>query len=207
MFFFRCMERHTCRVSNCQYKGMCFHFGQAVFRKVTELGLKTTYTSRGPEYRYIRSLMALPFLPASQIKSAFNTLAARATSPALQHRLTYMESSWISNTVWQPRNWCVFQTSIRTNNDVEGWHTRINTDIGKANVSFYILVPALQRESQVIELTYRLVSEQQILRDQRHRYRHLEGRLNALWDRYEDDQISASQLLRECGHIYVPPSD
>ena len=28
---------------------------------------------------------------------------------------------------------------------ISGWHTRINGDIGKANVSFYILVPALQR--------------------------------------------------------------
>jgi hypothetical protein len=90
---------------------------------------------------------------------------------------------------------------------ISGWHTRINGDIGKANVSFYILVPALQRESRVIELTYRLVSEQQILRDQRNRYRDLEGRLHALWDSYDHEQISASQLLRECGQIYGPPSD
>jgi hypothetical protein len=54
---------------------------------------------------------------------------------------------------------------------ISGWHTRINIDISTANVSFYILVPALQREYRVIELTYRLVSEQQILRDQRTRYR------------------------------------
>ena len=89
---------------------------------------------------------------------------------------------------------------------ISGWHTRINGDIGKANVSFYILVPALQRESRVIELTYRLVSEQQIIRDQRNRYRDLEGRLHALWDSYDHEQISASQLLRECGQIYGPPT-
>jgi len=74
-------------------KGCAFHFGQAVFRKVTELGLKTTYTSRGPEYRYIRSLMALPFLPAGQIKSAFDTLAARATSPELKQLVTYIDNT------------------------------------------------------------------------------------------------------------------
>ncbi|XP_052093609.1 uncharacterized protein LOC127729772 [Mytilus californianus] len=34
-------------------KGCAFHFGQAVWRKKQELGLKTTYTSRGAEYRYI----------------------------------------------------------------------------------------------------------------------------------------------------------
>ncbi|XP_055998163.1 uncharacterized protein LOC125669439 isoform X2 [Ostrea edulis] len=48
---------------NTIIKGCAFHFGQAVWRKVQELGLRTTYSKRGPEYRYIRSLMALPFLP------------------------------------------------------------------------------------------------------------------------------------------------
>jgi hypothetical protein len=90
----------------------------AVLRKVTELGLKTTYTSLGSEYRYILPLMALPFLPAGQTQSAFNTLAAIATSPVLQQMVTYMENTWISNSVWQPRNWCAFQTSIRINNDM-----------------------------------------------------------------------------------------
>ena len=86
---------------------------------------------------------------------------------------------------------------------ISGWHTRINIDISTANVSFYILVPALQREYRVIELTYRLVSEQQILRDQRTRYRDTEGRLHAMWDSYDDEQISASQLLRECGVVRI----
>jgi len=102
---------------------------------------------------------------------------------------------------------CYLYKNILLPFSISGWHTRINTDIGKANVSFYLLVPALQRESRVIELTYRLVSEKQILRDQRHRYRDMEGRLHALWDSYEDNHITASQLLRECGRIYGPPSD
>ena len=101
-------------------KSCAFHFCQAVFRKVTELGFKTTYSQRGAEYRYIRSLMALPFLPSADIPSAFDQLALRASSAELKQLVRYIETTWISNTVWTPRNWSIYKTSIRTNNDVEG---------------------------------------------------------------------------------------
>ncbi|XP_061188126.1 uncharacterized protein LOC133196226 [Saccostrea echinata] len=153
---------------NTLIKGCAFHFGQAVWRKVQELGLRTTYTKRGAEYRYIRSLMALPFLP---------------------------------------RIWSIFQNNVRTNNDVEGWHARINADIGKANAASYILVPALQREARLVDLTVRLVSEEQILRCQRRRYQDLSCRLHEAWDRYTNGELTASQLLRECGGVYGPNND
>ena len=105
---------------NSLVKGCAFHFGQAVWRKVQELGLRTTYSKRGPEYRYIRSLMALPFLPSADIQPAFDRLAVRATSEELQQLVAYMDTNWIGSAVWQPRNWSIFQTNIRTNNDVEG---------------------------------------------------------------------------------------
>ncbi|XP_061178328.1 uncharacterized protein LOC133186965 [Saccostrea echinata] len=192
---------------NTLIKGCAFHFGQAVWRKVQELGLRTTYTKRGAEYRYIRSLMALPFLPSADIQPAFDRLSARATSQELQQLVAYMDSNWIGSAVWQPRNWSIFQTNVRTNNDVEGWHTRINADIGKANAAFYILVPALQREARLVDLTVRLVSEEQILRCQRRRYQDLTCRLHEAWDRYTNGELTASQLLRECGGVYGPNND
>ena len=48
-----------------------------------------------------------------------------------------------------------------------GWHTRINTYIGRAGVSFYILVPALHHEAKLVDLTIRMVTEEQVLRVQR----------------------------------------
>ena len=40
---------------------------------------------------------------------------------------------------------------------VLGYHTRINADVGRAHMSFYIVLPALRREAKLVELTYRLV--------------------------------------------------
>jgi hypothetical protein len=75
--------------------------------------------------------------------------------------------------------------------------------IGRAGVSFYILVPALHRESKLVDLTIRMVIEEQVLRAQRTKNRELEGRLHQTWARYYEDEITASQLLRECGGIFT----
>ena len=103
-------------------KGCVFHFTKAVWWKTQELGLKTTYSQRGAEYRYIRMLMALPFLPAHDIEPAFQLLSDRATSPELRSLVRYLENTWMDNAVWRPRNWSIYRHSIRTNNDVEGMY-------------------------------------------------------------------------------------
>ena len=90
---------------------------------------------------------------------------------------------------------------------VLGYHTRINADVGRAHMSFYIVLPALKREANLVELTYRLVSEEQILRDQRQKQKRMEGRLHQCWQEYERGTRTASQLLSECGKIYGPSND
>ena len=146
-------------------RGCAFHFSQAVWRKVQELGLATTYTQRGAEYRYVRSLLALPFLPPTDIVRAFDQLDQTANSPELQQLNRYIRSTWLDNATWCPRTCSVHQQRVRTNNDVEGWHTRLIANAGRASQTFYLLVPLLRREADLVELTQRLVSEEQILRD------------------------------------------
>ncbi|XP_014675737.1 PREDICTED: uncharacterized protein LOC106815742 [Priapulus caudatus] len=101
-------------------KECAFHFAQDVWRKTQELGLKSTYSLHGQKYRCIRSLMALPFLPAADIGPAFEHLQSRASSSPLQQLVRYISESWLTSPVWKPSNWNVYQLSIRTNNDVEG---------------------------------------------------------------------------------------
>ena len=88
---------------------------------------------------------------------------------------------------------------------ISGWHTRIN--YGKKNVSFYILIPELMREAELVDLTLRLVSEEQVLRDQRRRFRDLEGRLHQFWEEYDSGEKTVTQLLRDCSKIYGPNDD
>ncbi|XP_041365984.1 uncharacterized protein LOC121380989 [Gigantopelta aegis] len=61
-----------------EVKGCVFHWSQAIWRKVQDLGLVTTYKKRQAMYTYIQQLMALPFLPAVHIVETFDELKGRA---------------------------------------------------------------------------------------------------------------------------------
>ena len=70
--------------------------------------------------------MALPFLPCEHIEPAFRILEGRVSND-MEHQLTtYIDNTWIVGQ-WKPKDWSVFNQTVRTNNDVEGWHLRINT--------------------------------------------------------------------------------
>jgi len=73
--------------------------------------------------------MALPLLPAEHIQLAFNNLRDGLPDDVDERvtaLVTYVNDNWISSRLWPPSSWCAFQSSIRTNNDVEGWHNGLN---------------------------------------------------------------------------------
>ena len=106
----------------CVLKGCVFHWVQRVYRKVQGEGLATAYMTKGDKYEFLRKVMALPFLPAEHISSAFEALftqAADVGGPVLKV-VDYIKRTWITNQMWRPENWSVFRETVRTNNDVEG---------------------------------------------------------------------------------------
>ncbi|KAH3866739.1 hypothetical protein DPMN_029838 [Dreissena polymorpha] len=78
-------------------------------------------------HQYVRQLMALPFLPAGHITETFHQLQARANSVQVTQLVDYVNRQWINNAIFRVEDWSVFRRSIRTNNDVEGWHHRLNS--------------------------------------------------------------------------------
>ena len=84
------------------------------------------YLEHGDTYKFLKKVMALPFLPAEPIQSAFESLKASVSTPKLTQFMTYVEETWIVNHTFVPEKWTVYKMSVRTNNDVEGWHHRLN---------------------------------------------------------------------------------
>ena len=97
--------------------------------------------------------------------------------------------------------------SIRTNNDVEGWHNNLNSQLSaRGPVPFYLLVTELFKEACDIPMQLKLVKEGKLQRYQRKRSRNIQGQIFTLWNRYADLEISASRLLKECASVYGPPA-
>ncbi|XP_064636946.1 uncharacterized protein LOC135493499 [Lineus longissimus] len=185
--------------------GCLFHWTQAIWRKVQELGLQTAYANDRNAHDYIKKLMALPFLPADRIREIFDVMKTRATSQPLSQLVTYIENTWFDNPNWNETSWSVYMSPIRTNNDVEGWQNAINRRAGgRSGLPFYQLINLLNSEAQIAHLQVRLVSEGKLRRIQRKKYVALQRRIFKAWDDYSDGEITTEQLLRVCSHLNGP---
>lgn len=188
-----------------QLLGCAFHWNQALWRKVQELGLQTAYTSDQATNKYIRRLMALPFLPHETIEATYESLKAEATTEPLKKFVAYIGENWIRSRVWPPKCWSVFMQSIRTNNDLEGWHHGLNKRAaGRCGLPLYMLVDLLHKEARLVSLQIRLVSERKLKRMQRATYRQMQNRLFDMWEAFNNKQKSLKQLLKGCAHINRP---
>ena len=116
--------------------------------------------------------------------------------------MTYINNTWINNDLWTPASWTVYRQSVRTNNDVEGWHHRINRKAQKPNLTLYVLVRLLNKEAQKLPTQLKMVTEGKLKRYQRKKTTELQHRIFNLWDNYRDNQITPYQLLKKCGKIY-----
>ena len=105
--------------------------------------------------------MALPFLPHEHIKPMFNSLKDLTTSLPLQNLVQYVQTTWIDSALWSPNRWSIFQHSVHTNNDVQGWHRRLNHHARRAKLPMYLLINLLHQESTtpVVGWRYDLWSE------------------------------------------------
>jgi hypothetical protein len=72
--------------------------------------------------------MALPLLPGAHIAGMFRLIEDGLAEDAesLRDLATYVRNTWINGNIWSAVDLSVYKLDIRTNNDVEGWHARLN---------------------------------------------------------------------------------
>ena len=172
-------------------------------------GLQTAYMTDDTVHRLCKLLFALPFLPACEIATVSDKLERKALrvdhfADNLSVLFTYVRQTCLDSTVWPPHSWSVYKRPIRTNNDLEGWHFRLNSKARKNSLPMYVLLKLLYREASSVSWQTRLLSDGKVLR-RRHNHQHtVEASLLKYWDEYDDGKRSAYKLLRACSHIYSP---
>jgi hypothetical protein len=91
---------------------------------------------------------------------------------------------------------------VRTNNEPEGWHHRINRKAQKPNLQMYILIVLLHKEARLLTTQLKMVTEGKLRRYQGKKTKELQHRIFALWDKCSEEEITINQLLKKCGKIY-----
>ena len=124
---------------NIRLVGCLFHYCQALYRQLQTLHLANSYqTDPGTKF-LARCFMALPVLPPEHIPQIFEVLAQRAAraNQDLNPFVLYVRTQWIYGPVFSARDISVFGMDTRTNNDVEGYHSRINLKAGPGKLLWY----------------------------------------------------------------------
>lgn len=66
----------------------------------------------------------------------------------VQELSSSVKETWI-NGLQSPSEWTIFgQSSICTNNDLEGCHWKLNGTTGNLHIAFYVLIPLLYKEAK-----------------------------------------------------------
>ncbi|KAF9762440.1 hypothetical protein NGRA_2007 [Nosema granulosis] len=123
-------------------KGCFFHFAQAIWRKVVDLGLKPMYNNDRNFRESIGMITALAIILSAKIDEAWdlikNTLSN--TSRQIIDIFAYIEDVWLSDnrSLFAREIWSQNGVSRgRTNNYAEGVHSAINSSVNKSRPNFF----------------------------------------------------------------------
>jgi len=163
-----------------------------------------------------KQLMSLNLLPWQKVQKCFVKLIRdakvlplkRCEREKLYHLFKYVKNYWIDSNSWPPSTWCVFMQSIRTNNDTEGWHTRLHKLAGMLNhsgMNFYSLVELLYHDANSLDLNLKLLFQHRSLRRQKASFRLVNSTIFSLWEAYNstaEDRITSVQLLEQLSKVH-----
>ena len=95
-------------------RGRFFHWCQCVYRKIQKLSLSKAYENDPDKRHFVRPLMALPLLPASDAPSGIDFLAPLNPYPSVQPLIAYVRRTWFFHSTFTPESWSVFGHTVRT---------------------------------------------------------------------------------------------
>ena len=88
----------------------------------------------------------LILLPKELIEPTFNVLLQKvklSKCKKLEKLFKYYYDNWIHGNNWDLNDICQWGCSVRTNNDAERFHMKLNGSVQKTNVNFYDLINIL----------------------------------------------------------------
>ena len=127
--------------------------------------------------------------------------------PLLINFFDYLERTWFQNATWSIENWTGYRRLIRTNNDLEGWHRRLNVRAGGDNLVLYVLIPLLYQEAEIVDVTCRLVAEHKLKSCRRKASRDQQTRLWKLWDDYDERDIITTESFKKKCNLVIPAAN
>lgn len=176
-----------------QITGCYYHLNKAVWKKASILSLPESRESRN----IVRVCSNLPLLPSPYITECWTSIVEKAPkSEEMVAFLNYFQRQWLqslANVINCPGDY-----NFRTNNALEGWHRRLNTNI-KSKPTLLLFLKGLKKEALWQDRKYK-----NLLFDGNKR-RKIDIMFNIKYkrelQRLEDQKVSAFEFLMNLGNI------
>ncbi|CAF1586169.1 unnamed protein product [Adineta ricciae] len=190
---------------NSQHLGCYFHYTQAIYRNIQALGLSRDYGS-DEEIRCIcRKIMALPLIPISLVSKAYDDLlnstiaCSRVKYDMLRPLFNYFENQWMRKVDIQ--QWNVYGMQMRTNNNAEGYHNRLNSRMSKYHPNIWAFIQCIKGEENRFNHLLIQMKGGLAARPKTKKTCAIQNRIDTLYLRYENNDINSSELLEGLSYV------
>ena len=155
--------------------GCFFHYGQCLYRKLVELGLKSQFSQDIKLKEWFATCVSLAFIPPNRVQYVFGEFildeADLRNYPALEKFNDYMLETWVDDGALFPiEQWNQFTNlDERTNNNNEGYHRRFASKIGNVpHPNVWKFIETVQNEEfLVVDLKLARMNEEGYKRNSR----------------------------------------
>ena len=190
-------------------QGCFYHLSQAVYRKVQSVGLQNGYQNDANLSLHIRMLTALAFVPVDDVLDYFEVLTDAMPQEA-EPIVDYFEDTYIGRRVRRGRRQPLIPLAFwnvtdrlegglpRTNNHVEGWHRRMQANVGACHPSIWHFLDVLRREQSLNEVVMHQTLAGHVAPRQRPRNQAITKRLLVIAAEY--DRRPVLEYLRGIAH-------
>lgn len=172
-------------------KSCFFHYTQCIWRKVQKLGLATNYKENHDLKLLVRRAAVLPLIPTALVEDVwFNALEDAEVIPMdTTDFADYVTTQWVEG---QDRDeWNHFTNEgPRTNNHLEGWHSKLKKLVRHAHPNIFQLIEILKNTQANTEANDIQVSSGATTRPKQKKYRDIDTRLSTLKHRFLDQQMT-----------------
>ena len=139
-------------LNNARIRGSLFHFSQALWRKVQDLGLPILYKEDQAFNRLVRRAAALPLVPLNQVHHVWMMALNEVADEEVDRFKDYVTTTWVDDidARFPIELWSQYDNiaGIRTNNHLEGWHSKIDYAISRSHSNIFALIELLIEEQR-----------------------------------------------------------
>ena len=139
---------------NIKLHGCWFHFTQRIWIKVQKLGLSESFRNNPEVRKYVRQLMAIPFLPAALIIPTYRFLHLPSpknpdTLNKLEKPNKYFLKRWLTQI--KPEELSLSDITISTNNSAESYHSKLKSIVKTSHPRIWSFIATLNQIIQDVD--------------------------------------------------------